>query len=163
MVPHRKPHETTKESGKSMATSRIPQNIEADKSIKSEAIQEKIRIRSATAWRPTQGDMIDGTIVKILVRSGGDYGAYPVVILDTGSATYTAIHAFHTLLRNQLAAIKASSGDEITIVYQGKVESKNKDLENKPRKYHNYILVSDGVESDLEYTWDSEDDDAPKF
>lgn len=124
---------------------------------------ELLRQRSAVAWRPNPGDMIDGTIVRILKReTNPEFGAYPLVLLDTGDPLYTAVHAFHSLLRDQLAEIKAKPGDEISIVYQGKLESKNdapeRDDEGKPRKrkYHAYILVSNGVDASTDFTWDDE-------
>jgi hypothetical protein len=160
MVPHRKPHETKKGAGKSMATSRIPQSIEANKSIKSEAleekIQEKLRIRAAIAWRPAQGDMIQGIIVTVLLRSGNEYGSYPIIILDTGSVPYTAVHAFHTILRNQLAAIKASSGDNITIIDLGDLDSGKLDSDGAPIFYHDSVVVLNNEKAGLEYKWDAE-------
>lgn len=124
---------------------------------------ELLRQRSAVAWRPAAGDMIDGRIVRILRReTNPEFGPYPLVLIDTGDPLYTAVHAFHSLLRDQLAEIKAKPGDEISIVYQGKLESKNdspdKNDDGTPRKrkYHAYILVSNGVDASTDFNWDTD-------
>lgn len=134
---------------------------------------ELIKIKSAVAWRPAPGDTVSGTIVRVLRReTNSEFGAYPLVVMDTGEAQYTAVHAFHTILRDQLREIKAGPGDQITIVYQGKIESKNdapeRDDQGNPRKrkYHAYILIVNGVDLSEDYTWDGaadESDDTPGY
>ena len=131
-------------------------------------MNEIIKIRSALAWRPSAGDMLDGTVVKLIARES-EYGVYPVVILDTGDALYTAVHAFHTILRDAFRELKTKSGDELVVVYQGKIESKNsagKDADGKEikRSYHSYIVIGNGIDSTVEFDWDSMDsDDGPDF
>lgn len=130
-------------------------------------LTELIRIRSALAWRPMPGDMLDGKIVKLLARES-DYGIYPVVVFDTGEPVYTAVHAFHTILRDAFRELKSGPGDECVVVYQGKVESKTADGKNddgteKKRSYHSYIVISNGIDSTVEFNWDSEDDAGPDF
>jgi hypothetical protein len=117
-----------------------------------------VKIRSALAWRPSPGDMLDGKVVKLIARES-DFGIYPIVILDTGDVMYTAVHAFHSLLRDALKELKVGPDDELVIVYQGKIESKNAGPDGKKRSYHNYIVIGNGVDSTVEFSWaDSEDE-----
>jgi hypothetical protein len=123
------------------------------------AIQDAINIRSAVAWRPTEGDMVSGTLVKTLKRDGGEFGPYPVMVLNTGELPFAAVHVFHKLLLEQLKELKPQPGIDITIVYQGRQESKNLGPDGKPRTYHNYILIADGIEAEVEYNWDIDESD----
>jgi len=123
------------------------------------ALETKLRIRAAKAWRPDEGDMITGRVVKLLLRQSEEFEPYPVVILDTGDHAYTALHAFHQILFAQLKAVKASPGDEFTIVYEGRQISRKVDAKGEPRTYHSYILVANGETADVEFNWDSDDID----
>lgn len=137
---------------------------------------ELIKIRAAKAWRPQPGDMIDGVVVKMLRRESEHTpdGVYPVLIIDTKDGAYTAVHAFHSLLLEQLREVKTGPGDEVTIVYQGRVESKNDAVDKDPetgqrrkRSYHSYLLVTNGVDASTEFSWDDatagKADDEPGF
>lgn len=131
-------------------------------------LEELIRIRSAAAWRPSPGDMVDGRVVKLLARES-DFGLYPIVVIDTGDVNYVAVHAFHTILRDALRELKTKPDDELVIVYQGKIQS------NKPygedaetgkklyRSYHNYLVIGNGVDSTVEFMWDDDSNDEPEF
>src|SRR5690348_14851175 len=100
---------------------------------------EYAKIRSAKAWRPEPGDTITGSVVKVIGRTS-EFGSYPIAVLDTGSKEYTAVHMFHTLLREQAKDVKLSSGHDVSIAYVGRVESKKRrDADGKPVKYHNYV------------------------
>jgi hypothetical protein len=123
------------------------------------ALEQTLKIRAAKAWRPDEGDMVSGTVITLLKRDNGEFKPYPVVILNTGEPGYVAVHAFHTLLFEQLKEIKAKAGDEFTIVYEGRVTSKKLDSKGEPRTYHNYILVSNGETAEVEFTWDTDDAD----
>ena len=124
-------------------------------------ITELIKIRSALAWRPSEGDILEGTVKKLLARTS-DFGVYPVAVIDTGDANYTAVHAFHSILRDALKELKTKPGDDIVIVYQGKIRSNKPygyDAEtNEPlfRSYHSYVVIGNGVDSTVEFTWDDE-------
>jgi hypothetical protein len=127
-----------------------------------------IKIRSALAWRPSAGDMLEGTVVKLIARES-EYGIYPVIVMDTGDVMYTAVHAFHTILRDAFRELKTKSGDQLVVVYQGKIESKNsagKDADGTERKrsYHSYIVIGNGIDSTVEFDWANEDvEDGPDF
>lgn len=127
---------------------------------------EIMRIRGALAWRPMPGDMIDGKVIKMLARDS-DFGIYPVMVMDIGEIQYTAVHAFHTILRDGLRELRVKSGDDVVVMYQGKIQS------NKPygqdaetgedlyREYHSYVVIGNGVDSTVEFTWDMEPDMEP--
>ncbi len=143
-----------------------------------ERTAELLKVRAAKAWRPGAGEMIDGRVVKMLARTSevGKDGpfTYPVLIVDTGEVGYTAVHAFHSLLLEQLREVKTKPGDEITIVYQGRIESKNDAADVDPetgkkrkRSYHAYLFVSNGNDASTEFSWDNGNiraaDDEPGF
>lgn len=134
-------------------------------------ITELIKIRSALAWRPSEGDILEGKVKKLLGRAS-DFGVYPVVVIDNGEANYTAVHAFHTILRDALKELKTKPDDDIVIVYQGKIRSNKPygyDAETQEplyRSYHSYVVIGNGVDSTVEFTWDDEwapDGDEPDF
>lgn len=128
-----------------------------------------MRIRSAKAWRPAEGDQIEGTIVTIVPRDG-EFGRYPIVVLNTGEDHLTAVHAFHGVLTNELTELRPGPGDTITIRYSGKQEH-NKAVDpvtGQKRMYHGYSVVpAEGAELDA---WDfgrdraaTTEDDDPGF
>lgn len=78
--------------------------------------------RDYPGWKPAPGDTVEGTIDAIKQREG-DYGPYPLVELDDGSPAGVGIHAFHSVLRNELAT--ARPGDRIAVRYVGLVTRKN--------------------------------------
>jgi hypothetical protein len=72
----------------------------------------------AEGWRPNAGDRVVGTVVDISTTDGG-YGPYAIVTLKTATGE-VAIHAFHTVLRRELARRRPKIGDELDITYVGK-------------------------------------------
>lgn len=74
----------------------------------------------STSWKPEPGDTVTGSIADISEHDAG-YGKYPIVELDTDSGTVT-IHAFHDVLKNELARLAPDIGDSVTITYRGKHE-----------------------------------------
>jgi hypothetical protein len=79
------------------------------------------------AWRPEVGDALKGKVVEIDVVNG-EYGGYPVVTVE-GPEGARAAHAFHTVLRNELAKRNVQVGDEIEILYGGKSGPRATDYE----------------------------------
>lgn len=87
----------------------------------------------ATAWRPERkGDRVKGNVAEIALIDPGGQGAYPCVTLTTTEGP-VAVHAFHTVLRRELARRAPKIGDEIEVIYLGKVAGGSYD-----REYHNY-------------------------
>ena len=74
--------------------------------------------REVEAWKPQPGDKIVGTITSIEAFDG-KYGEYPLLIVDTGDHEI-AIHAFHTVLKSELARKDPSEGDRIGVKYTGR-------------------------------------------
>lgn len=74
----------------------------------------------AAAWRPEPGGRITGTVTNIDVIDPAGQGPYPCITVQTADGE-RAIHAFHQVLRTGLAKRRPKVGDEIDIVYQGKV------------------------------------------
>lgn len=109
---------------------------------------ELTKIKSATAWRPKDGETISGAIVTVVKRTG-EFGPYPCVILNTGTEKYTAVHAFHGVLQNELKEMAAKPGDDITVLYTGKRTANRLNADGSEKSYHGYSVVpTDG--GDLE-------------
>jgi hypothetical protein len=79
----------------------------------------------ADAWRPDEGDVLTGEVVEITQYDGGGYGAYPICTVKTDDGEQLAAHAFHTVLRNELARLDAQPGMRISILYRGKQQKKD--------------------------------------
>jgi len=87
---------------------------------------------TSTSWKPETGDTVTGVIEDISEHDAG-YGKYPILELVTGTGT-VAVHAFHDVLKNELARLAPNIGDSITLTYKGKHAEKG---------YHQY-RVRDG-------------------
>jgi hypothetical protein len=96
------------------------------------------------AWRPNPGDTITGYVVKV-AAADGDYGPYPVVTVRTTQLPQgevdVAVHAFHDMLRSELADRQVQEGDQITITYLGKHPEKD---------YYGYRVV--GADKPFDWT-----------
>jgi hypothetical protein len=73
----------------------------------------------AEAWRPDRGDILEGVVTEITQYDGGGYGSYPIVTVKQDDGTSVAVHAFHTVLRNELARLDVQVGEGIAILYAG--------------------------------------------
>lgn len=116
----------------------------------SDNTSEYAEIMTAKAWRPNPGEALEGTVVN-LRRQDDEYGGHIVVTLATGAEgeapAYTAVHAFHHVLKTQLSAMKPTKGDLLKITYLGKVDGKN-------QPYHSY-LVQDPAKAKEAFEWDA--------
>lgn len=107
------------------------------------------KIKSALAWRPTDGQTTSGKIVTVVKRTG-EFGPYPCVILDNGGEKFLAIHAFHGVLQNELKDMKAKPGDDITVLYTGKRTANRLNADGSEKNYHGYSVVpTDGGELEV--------------
>ncbi len=102
-------------------------------------------VTESSGWRPVEGDKIEGTVVDIATGDGG-YGPYPIVTVSTADGSEVAIHAFHQVLRGELARRRPKPGDQLRVVYLGQVTGKD-----GKSKYHSY-RVSGGQSAG--YNWD---------
>jgi hypothetical protein len=100
--------------------------------------------RDAEAWKPEPGDKLVGTVVEIDERTS-DYGSYPLLIVETDDGVEHAVHAFHTVLRNELARKRPRTGDTIGLAYRGKIDD----------RYEGYRVVIVRAEPEtIEVDWD---------
>lgn len=92
--------------------------------------------RDTQGWKPDVGDKIVGTIVALDQRDSDYGGTYPIVVLrpEPDEGFNVAVHAFHTVLKNELAKLQPLVGERIAIVYRGIPDG---------RKYENYGVVID--------------------
>lgn len=78
----------------------------------------------AQGWKPSPGDEIGGKIIDIAATDNG-WGAYPVITLMDEGGTEVAVHAFHDVLKGELARRRPKVGDELNIKYLGQPQGKN--------------------------------------
>lgn len=83
------------------------------------------------AWMPEPGDKIVGTVVE-LSELESQYGTYPLLVLATEDGREMAIHAFRTVLKNEVAKKRPQIGDKVGIKYFGQLPDKD---------FHGYKLV----------------------
>lgn len=120
-------------------------------------IDREIRIRTAPAWLPPVGSRLTSTVVTIRIGQS-EWGVYPVLIVEDANGTMHSIHAFHTLLRNQLKELRPMPGTLITVAYIGKVTRTEDEVAKGKNEYHNYVVIA-GDGSDLltqegTFSWD---------
>ncbi len=84
---------------------------------------------TTTAWRPDPGDALTITIEDISEHDAG-YGKYPIVEgADDATQSTVVVHAFHDVLKSELAKLAPTIGDTIVLRYDGKHPEKG---------YHRY-------------------------
>jgi hypothetical protein len=99
-------------------------------------------LQTAPAWRPSPGDTLIGEVIGLRMGDG-DHGPYPIVVIRREDKTCASVHAFHTLIREQLRDMKCNIGMRVAISYDGeKVTNKTADLaEDKQESYHVYFCA----------------------
>jgi hypothetical protein len=102
----------------------------------------------SNAWIPEkEGDSIEGKLIDVATGSGYEGKPYPIITLDVDGVE-VPIHAFHYVLRTELARRRPKIGDDVKIVYQGKTP------DSKDRKgFHKYRVQ--GGQSQA-YNWDND-------
>jgi hypothetical protein len=68
-----------------------------------ESIKDRLDAEYAPAWKPRSDETVTGEVVALDSRLGWDDQPYPILTIRTEDGE-VAIHAFHTVLRNELAA-----------------------------------------------------------
>ena len=120
------------------------------------------RIKAAVAWRPTAGDLVAGHLVTVEGRTT-EYGTYPMLVIEMEDDTLVAVHAFHTVLKEELKRVRPTPGSYLEIAYLGQQDSaKRKDAGGKPVRTHIYS-VSDGTNNVEFNSWDDFTNDTPEF
>lgn len=74
--------------------------------------------QDATGWRPEIGDKVVGKVVEISERDG-EWGTYPLVVLELDGGELIALHAFHQVFKSELARLRPSEGDRLGVKYLG--------------------------------------------
>ncbi len=120
------------------------------------ATDQRVALMTAPAWRPEPGESITGTVARLSARET-EYGKHLVVTLDTGNGAYTAVHCFHSVLKNAMYDLKPTNGDDVTVYYHGKV-----DREDKP-SYHSYTVLDPNAPAETEFSWAEVAADEPGF
>jgi hypothetical protein len=72
----------------------------------------------AEPWKPNPGDRVVGQVVDVDSRTT-EFGTYPIVTLATDSGE-VAVHAFHTVAKNEFAKRPPQLGERLGIKYLGK-------------------------------------------
>lgn len=90
-----------------------------------------------TAWRPEVGDKLIGRVLNVEV-AGQDstFGAYPLLtVRRDGDGQLVNLHAFHGVIRKELARKGVGEGDRIGVKYLGTAEG------GDFGEYENYRVV----------------------
>jgi hypothetical protein len=118
-------------------------------------LRRRLSIETAAGWKPEEGAILTGTLAAVR-RFEGDFGAYPVLVIETPDGQFHAIHAFHQVLREQLVELAPTVGDLLTTYYAGRRPSKNVGPDGEPRQYEHYVVLpGDGSDdgSGTEFDW----------
>ncbi len=93
---------------------------------RSSSLADRLQRGAAPGWRPEVGDAVIGTVVDIdEALSNFGEGVYPVItIARDDDSTEVAVHAFHTVLKHEVAKKRPQVGDRIGIKYLGVPQGK---------------------------------------
>jgi hypothetical protein len=94
------------------------------------SIRERLSIPAGTGWRPEPGDLLIGKVVRITKGTScyGDNGSYPIIGVQTEDGQVLNVHAFHAVLRSELARTRPEVGDMIGIAYEGKPKDRSYEM-----------------------------------
>jgi hypothetical protein len=114
-------------------------------------------IANAPAFNPAidaDGKVIDpdsaiftGTVIGLHMGRDSGYGEYPVVVYKLDDGSYLKLHAFHTLIRNQLAELGTKIGKRQIVSYDGLKRKNNPtpdEIEKKLDRYHVTFVMNVG-------------------
>lgn len=112
------------------------------------SMEDRLDKGFAQGWRPEVGDKITGTITEISEMESQFGGTYPIVVVATDNGDEVAVHAFHTVLKANIARQRPQVGDRIGIKYFGRDEHKG---------YENYRVVVERAQPGqaAEPNWDA--------
>jgi hypothetical protein len=113
-------------------------------------IEDRLDRGFPEAWKPAPGDKLVGTVTEVGERDGG-FGSYPIIGVLTDAGDEFNCHAYHTVLRNEVAKQRPRVGDRIGIAYHGKKDGE-KDGEKGYERYR--VIVEHAAQPDTEPDWD---------
>ena len=90
------------------------------------SFEDRLELGSAPAWRPDQedADLLVGTVVDI-DRGTSEYEPYPLLTIEKEDGSgQVAVHAFHTVLKNELIRQQPQIGERIGIKFLGEQATK---------------------------------------
>lgn len=96
--------------------------------------------QDVVGWKPDAGDKVLGTLVTVTEREG-EYGPYPYLEVEQSDGSIIGVHAFHTVLKNEIAQQEPEVGDEWGAKYHGKVTGKKIGKYGKPVEFEKYTTV----------------------
>jgi hypothetical protein len=79
-------------------------------------------------WRPQPGDVLVGSVLDVGERESKFGGSYPTVTVETAAGELVIVHAYHTVIRDELAQLQPATGERIGFAYHGR----------GPEGYHRY-------------------------
>jgi hypothetical protein len=141
---------------------------------KTDDVSKLVDREYAEAWKPDPGDKLIGSVVEISQRDG-TFGAYPILTVRQDDGTELALHAFHTVVANELARARPEIGERIAIKYIGMKPGSDgragyhayKVAVDRPEPVFNWGAYADefaGSPDDAEWRQSEDyDDDAPSF
>lgn len=103
----------------------------------------------AEGWKPEPGNAVKGVVTDIAATDNG-WGPYPVLTLKREDGSEIAVHAFHDVLRKELARRRPGVGADLEITYLGLKKPKG----GSGNGYHAYRVRSST--DAVGYDWDSE-------
>src|SRR3990167_3976540 len=88
-------------------------------------LEDRLEQGLPDAWRPDEQDpdILIGEVVSV-EQGTSDFGPYPLLVIKQDDGTEKALHAFQTVLRNELIRQRPQPGERIGIKYLGKQQSK---------------------------------------
>jgi hypothetical protein len=93
----------------------------------------------AEAWRPADGDNVEGVITEI-VTIKGKFGDYPCITIVQDNTERVAIHAAPSVLKQQVNGLVNKHGMKIGDRFGAKYEGKKTSKEGG-REYHDYTVA----------------------
>lgn len=104
------------------------------------ALQRRIAMATAPAWRPEANETITGTLAAVSQYEHPEYGSSHVLLLENNKGQFLAVYLIHETLTTRIVdELKPQIGDMLTIAYLGRIESNSRlDANGNPVKYHAY-------------------------
>ena len=103
--------------------------------------------RDPEPWKPKPGDVLVGKVVSITEGEAG-YGPYPLLEVEADDGAVRSVHAFHTVLKNELARLRPRPGERLGILYKGKIG------DNRYESYRVAVERDDEFEGRNDVDWD---------
>lgn len=109
-------------------------------------------IANAPAWMPAENpemQTIRGEVIGLRMGRDNGYGTYPVITYKLDDGTFLNVHAFHTLLRTQLAEVGTKIGSRQILSYDGLKRKNNatkEEIDKGLADYHLTFVMNVGEE-----------------